>query len=86
VEIVDAKGSRLPQQLLHHVNVITPGRRELFSRIMQRVAGGMGALGGIILPSRRAAWPSPNQTDPEYERDVHVAWRLDGRHATGHHH
>jgi hypothetical protein len=50
------------------------------------VAGGMGALGGMILPSRRAAWPPPNQTDPEYERDVRVTWRLDGRHAAGHHH
>jgi hypothetical protein len=50
------------------------------------VAGGMGALGGIVLPSRRAPWPSPNRTDPEYKRDVRVTWRLDARHATGHAH
>jgi hypothetical protein len=46
----------------------------------------MGTLGGIILPSRRAAWPSPDYADPEYQRDVRVTWRLDARHGMGHHH
>jgi hypothetical protein len=30
VEVVDAGGRRLPQELLHHLNLSDPGRRELF--------------------------------------------------------
>lgn len=48
------------------------------------IAGGMGALGGIMLPSRRAAWPPARRPDPEYQRDVRVTWRVDEAHAGGH--
>lgn len=41
VELVDAAGQPVPQAVLHHVNIIVPGRRELFSQIMQR----LGAAG-----------------------------------------
>lgn len=38
-ELVDEKGERLPPQLLHHVNLIAPERRDLFSPIMLRIGG-----------------------------------------------
>ncbi|HEU4453403.1 MAG TPA: hypothetical protein VFR81_10095 [Longimicrobium sp.] len=38
VEIVDGQGRAVPRRTLHHVNVIAPERRELFSQIMLRVA------------------------------------------------
>jgi hypothetical protein len=51
VEIVDPAGARIPQQVLHHVNVIAPGRRELFSPIMQRVAAAGAETAPVRLPS-----------------------------------
>ncbi len=36
-EITDAEGKKLPDALLHHVNLIDPDRRELFSPIPRRV-------------------------------------------------
>jgi hypothetical protein len=41
VELVDHDGNPVPKDVLHHVNIIVPGRRELFSQIMQR----LGAAG-----------------------------------------
>ncbi|HEX7118133.1 MAG TPA: hypothetical protein VF212_05060 [Longimicrobiales bacterium] len=38
VEIVDGEGRPVPQAVLHHVNVISPDQRELFSQIMLRIA------------------------------------------------
>lgn len=38
VELVDRRGRPVPQTVLHHVNVIAPDRRELFSNIMLRIA------------------------------------------------
>jgi hypothetical protein len=38
VEMVDGEGREVPRATLHHVNVISPGQRELFSQIMLRVA------------------------------------------------
>lgn len=37
VEIVAADGTRVPQIVLHHMNVLDPGSRELFLPIMRRV-------------------------------------------------
>jgi hypothetical protein len=37
LEIVDGAGRRLPNRLLHHLNVIDPDRRELFLPIAQRL-------------------------------------------------
>jgi hypothetical protein len=49
-------------------------------------AGGMGALGGVFLPSRGVRWPPARRTDPEYQRDVSVTWRLTEQAAAGHGH
>jgi hypothetical protein len=46
VELVDGRGRRLPRAPLHHVNLIAPERRELFSPIMLRV----GAAGPETAP------------------------------------
>ncbi len=48
VELTDATGRRLPQDLLHHVNVMMKGRRDLFNRGMLRV----GAAGPETAPVR----------------------------------
>jgi hypothetical protein len=42
VALVDAGGHPLPHSLIHHVNLIAPERRELFSPIMLRI-GAVGA-------------------------------------------
>jgi hypothetical protein len=46
VELVDAQGREVPQRVLHHLNVIMPERRELFSQIMLRI----GAAGPETKP------------------------------------
>src|SRR4051812_42054925 len=38
VELIDSAGQPVPQAVVHHVNVIIPQRRELFSPIMLRLA------------------------------------------------
>jgi hypothetical protein len=45
-ELVDEQGERLPTQVLHHLNLIAPERRELFSPIMLRI----GAAGPETKP------------------------------------
>jgi hypothetical protein len=45
-ELVDARGHRLPAEMLHHLNLIVPDRRELFSDIMLRI----GAAGPETRP------------------------------------
>ncbi|HEV7364515.1 MAG TPA: hypothetical protein VGN76_01580 [Gemmatimonadales bacterium] len=45
-ELVDEKGERLPTGLLHHLNLIMPDHRELFSQIMLRI----GAAGPETRP------------------------------------
>ena len=52
VHLIDASGEPLPSTLLHHVNVITPDRRELFAGILQRVAAAGRETAPIRLP-----WP-----------------------------
>lgn len=49
-EMVDAEGRRLPDVLLHHVNIIASNRRELFSNIMQRVGAAGAETGPVMLP------------------------------------
>ena len=46
VDLVDAQGREVPQRVLHHLNVIMPERRELFSQIMLRI----GAAGPETKP------------------------------------
>jgi hypothetical protein len=55
-EMVDADGQPIPASLLHHVNIIAPQRRELFSQIMQRV-GAAGAETGPVLIPRFLGYP-----------------------------
>lgn len=50
VELVDAEGRTVPQELLHHVNIIAPDRRELFSPIMQRIGAAGHETAPIELP------------------------------------
>ncbi len=50
VEIVDANGAPVPQSVLHHVNVISPEQRELFSPIMLRVAAAGQETAPAVLP------------------------------------
>src|SRR5262249_50019065 len=48
IELVDSQGHKLPGSLIHHVNIIAPSRRELFSNIMLRI----GAAGTETAPIR----------------------------------
>ncbi|MFW6040130.1 MAG: hypothetical protein ACOC9N_03540 [Gemmatimonadota bacterium] len=50
VTLVDGDGRPLPRDLLHHVNVIAPGQRELFSNIMLRLAAAGSETAPIRLP------------------------------------
>jgi hypothetical protein len=49
-ELVDANGDTLPSRLLHHMNLMTPDRRELFSPIMQRIAAAGQETAPVELP------------------------------------
>jgi len=49
-ELVDAHGDTVPSVLLHHMNLMTPDRRELFSPIMQRVAAAGHETAPVKLP------------------------------------
>jgi len=48
IELVDERNQLLPASLIHHVNIIAPQRRELFSNIMLRI----GAAGTETPPLR----------------------------------
>jgi len=50
VELVDRNGQPVPKGLLHHVNIIVPGRRELFSQIMQRLGAAGNETGDVDVP------------------------------------
>jgi hypothetical protein len=49
-EIVDENGSQLPADILHHLQVLVPNRRELFSPVMLRVAGASGETRATEVP------------------------------------
>jgi hypothetical protein len=49
-EMLDAKGNQIPNVMLHHVNIIAPQRRELFSQIMQRVGAAGAETGPVVVP------------------------------------
>lgn len=55
-EMLDAQGRRIPTAMLHHVNIIAPQRRELFSQIMQRV-GAAGSESGAMTVPRLVGYP-----------------------------
>src|SRR3954463_14396451 len=50
IELVDASGRSVPQTVVHHVNVIIPQRRELFSSIMLRLAAAGAETAPVGLP------------------------------------
>jgi len=50
VELADAEGREVPRALIHHVNVIAAGRRELFSPIMLRIAAAGQETAPVRLP------------------------------------
>lgn len=50
VELVDGAGRIVPRELLHHVNIIAPSRRELFSPIMQRIGAAGHETAPVVLP------------------------------------
>lgn len=50
VEVVDGAGRAVPQQVVHHVNIIATEERELFSQIMLRVAAAGQETGEVKLP------------------------------------
>ncbi len=50
VELVDAAGRPVPQSVLHHLNLIMPDRRELFSPIMLRVGAAGHETAPVKLP------------------------------------
>ena len=50
IELVDAAGQPVPHDVIHHINVIVPGRRELFSPIMLRIGAAGQETGPLVLP------------------------------------
>jgi hypothetical protein len=50
VELVDSAGTRLPSELLHHINLIDPFHRELFLPISRRVIAAGKETGAQRLP------------------------------------
>ncbi|CAN5340217.1 hypothetical protein BH24GEM3_BH24GEM3_11310 [soil metagenome] len=50
VELSDPAGRPLPRTLLHHLNLIAPGERELFSPIMRRVGAAGQKTGRVAAP------------------------------------
>jgi hypothetical protein len=50
IELLDRSGKSVPQSVVHHVNVIMPQKRELFSPIMLRVAAAGAETAPVGLP------------------------------------
>jgi hypothetical protein len=50
IELVDSLGRPVPQTVVHHVNVIIPDKRELFSPIMLRLAAAGAETAPVGLP------------------------------------
>jgi len=50
IELVDSGGRTVPQTVVHHVNVIIPQKRELFSPIMLRLAAAGAETAPVGLP------------------------------------
>lgn len=51
VELIDERGRPVSRELLHHVNLIAPQKRELFSQIMLRLAAAGPETQPIRLPA-----------------------------------
>jgi hypothetical protein len=57
MELVDGEGRALPRSILHHVNVIRPGRRELFLPVAQRLFAAGKETGDVRFPPFLAGFP-----------------------------
>jgi hypothetical protein len=62
VELVDGAGRGLPQRLLHHMNLMAKGRRDLFSNVMQRLGAAGPETGTIALPRVAGVWGDSGDT------------------------
>lgn len=62
VELVDGAGRRLPQRLLHHMNLIAKDRRDLFSNVMLRLGAAGPETGTITLPRFAGVWGNTGDT------------------------
>jgi hypothetical protein len=62
VELVDGAGRRLPQALLHHLNVIAKDKRDLFSNVMLRLGAAGPETREIILPRLLGVWGQRGDT------------------------
>lgn len=51
-EVVDAEGNPLPKDVLHHVKVMSPDTRELFSPLMLRIVGAGSETDPVSLPKQ----------------------------------
>ena len=54
--LVDAKGNPVPREVLHHLKVMDPDRRELFNPIMLHLAGSGAETGPVLFP-RQVGYP-----------------------------
>jgi len=50
VELIDDRGRPVPRDLIHHVNIMAPERRELFSPVMQRIGAVGSETAPVVLP------------------------------------
>ena len=48
--VVDENGAELPSEILHHINLVRPGQRELFMPVMQRLAAAGQETGEVGVP------------------------------------
>ncbi len=50
VEVLDGSGNVVPRDVIHHVNIMAPGRRELFSPVMQRIGAVGHETSPVVIP------------------------------------
>jgi hypothetical protein len=50
VELVDSAGRRVSQRVLHHMNLVERGRRDLFTHAMARIAAAGAETSPVVLP------------------------------------
>lgn len=91
-EVVDSDGKPLPNEVLHHVKVMSPDTRELFSPLMLRIVGAGSETEPISLPKQAgyrvdrgdsllvtAVTHNPTDSDLEGVRiRVHLAYSPEG--------
>lgn len=60
--VVDGGGTELPPEVLHHLNLINPDRRELFAPISQRLLAMGSETGSQAVPAGLLGVPTPQGT------------------------